>query len=180
MHPRAPSAPRPGARTRVLGGACLLAFLASSAGARTLAIGPAPQGQTAQPEAAPQAEPAEEIAPPPSYAALPPELAGADVAYLWTFDRDGERLGWKTTSPGLGETMARDGRLHAEILGPDPYVTGPRIRVDSAAHKFLALRCRSTVDGLTEIFFSREAYPGFYETQMIRVPMKAGDEPRVY
>ncbi len=162
-----------GARPCALVCACLLGFLAPVAGAQT------PPKPVTPTEPAPQDE---EAAPPTPVdpALLPPELHGAAVAYLWSFDRDGERQGWKNTSAGLSETMALDGRLHAQITGPDPYVVGPPIQVDSSAFQFLALRCRATISGVTEIFFSREQFPGFFETQMIKIPMTPSDDPRVY
>jgi len=169
----------PGARARVLACACLLGIFASLARAQE-PTEPA-VGAEAQPQDQEQA-PEEEVLLPTLVdpALVPPELNDAAIAYLWTFDRDGERLGWKNTSPGLGETMALDGRLHAQITGPDPYVVGPKLRVEAATHQFLALRCRATISGVTEIFFSREQFPGFFETQMIKIPMTPSDEPRVY
>jgi hypothetical protein len=111
---------------------------------------------------------------------IPAELAGAEVARLWTFDRDGEREGWEATVESPGAVTVRDGSLEAAIDGKDPHLIGPPIAVEAAAFQFLALRCRSSVDGVLEVFFSKGPETGFQSGQVVRLPLSAGAGMRVH
>jgi len=111
--------------------------------------------------------------------ALPVELERASIGCLWSFDGEGSSAVWQA-SDAIGEMLESGGRLSIRTVGADPHLTSPTIAVAAQTHPYFAMRCRSNVDGISQIYFSTSSAPGFRDTQMIPLRMSGDSREHVY
>lgn len=82
--------------------------------------------------------------------------------------------GWRG-SASVAPLTVTDGVLSARLIGADPQLIGPRVDIDADTYEYLGLRLRSSVDGLTQIYFSVAGVGGFSADRLITVPMTRSD-----
>jgi len=72
----------------------------------------------------------------------------------WEFNTDAQAEGW-TEAHGVEPFVVKAGSLFVEVSGDDPYIYGPSMIVDAAAHPGLVFRAKATREG-GQFFFSSE------------------------
>lgn len=113
-----------------------------------------------------------------AFAGTPPELDKARIGCLWNFDST-NTAGWHAVS-NISEMRTSGGVMSVQSRGADPYIVGPRIELEAAAFPHVALRCRSNVEGVTQIFYETHATAGFREEQMVPIAMHGDNQFHVY
>jgi hypothetical protein len=106
-------------------------------------------------------------------------LDGLELVRIWSFDKDGDALGW-AAAEHIAPLEVRGGALLVRNVGPDPQFVGPALDADASNYQFLALRCRSSAAGETQIYFSKVGDEVFREEQGLSVPMKGDGEWHTY
>lgn len=109
-------------------------------------------------------------------AALEP-IEGMTVAQCWRFDRDHDTEGW-LASDGVAPLDVHKGTLEIRNVASDPQILGPPIDARGADYQMLALRCRSTSSGTTQVYFSGGTE--FVEEQVIQFSMRGDGRWHTY
>lgn len=97
------------------------------------------------------------------------EIEGMKIVRAWRFDRPGDSEGWQAID-GVAPLEVRDGALLVRNTGPDPQLSGPQLWTSALQFQFLALRCRASAPGVTQIYYSKDD-AGFREEQLLPVRM---------
>jgi hypothetical protein len=96
----------------------------------------------------------------------------------WEFNTDGDTEGW-TTRNDLDPPTVAAGAMTLRATGPDPFITGPAMRVSANKHSALALRMRSRRGGSAQLFWTRSGQPHTSEEMSQRFDVPAADDWQV-
>ncbi len=98
----------------------------------------------------------------------------AEYGFRAEFGAEGRLEGWRG-SASVADLAVAGGHLSTRFVGADPQLLGPRVDIDAERYAYLGLRCRSNVDGLTQIYFGVAGVGGFSADRMITIPMARSD-----
>ena len=107
------------------------------------------------------------------------EIEGLKLARIWRFDVEGDKEGWFGFQ-GIAPLEVHDGALWIRNIDRDPQLLGPLLSTEASQYQFLALRCRSSAPGETQVYFSKTDPAGFREEQMLPLPMKGDGQWHTY
>jgi hypothetical protein len=87
--------------------------------------------------------------------------------------------GWRAQS-GLGPLRIVDGRLTAQIVGDDPYLTAPPIDLAPDTVKTIVVRMRVTCGSFGQLYFRADGVDAAAEEMCVRFPVTSGPDVREY
>jgi len=80
----------------------------------------------------------------------------------------------------VADLQVKDGQLVGRIVGPDPYIVRPHMRVPGAKGDTIIIRISTTAGSMAQLFWATESSPSFDEEKSLRFQVQPGETVNEY